>query len=132
MFCFSAPFVDGLINASKASNIVAGTLDVEIGRQIYVKCYIQRFCLRQSLHLSNSKVARTRTKKMKFVLMRLLRENKPPTLKIAASSVLEPTENTDTCEDFDNNNWHFGEKTVAVTNSGKRVDVQPLGFSGNV
>ena len=51
-------------------------------------------------------------------------------LKCCPSSVIEPTENTDTCVELDNENWKFGETTIARTAKGNRIAVKPMMFSG--
>ena len=50
-------------------------------------------------------------------------------LKVCNTSQLEPTQNTDTCIEFDNESWKFGDKTVASSAEGKSV-VTPLLFTG--
>lgn len=51
-------------------------------------------------------------------------------LKACPASAIEPTENTDTCEELNDDVWQYGESTFARTQSGKRVAVEPLYFSG--
>jgi hypothetical protein len=45
-------------------------------------------------------------------------------------SAVEPTSNTDTCDELCDETWTYGETTFARTSSGKRVAVEPLYFAG--
>ena len=47
-----------------------------------------------------------------------------------STDTIEPTENTDTCEVLDNENWKFGDWTFGRTKSGSRTAVLPLYFTG--
>ena len=64
---------------------------------------------------------------MKFCLIKLECNG---SLKVCNTSQLDPTENTDTCIELDNESWKFGDKTFANSAEGKSVVVTPLLFTG--
>ena len=51
-------------------------------------------------------------------------------LKCCPSAAIEPTDNTLTCIELDNESWKFGEMTIARTAKGNRIAVEPMLFSG--
>ena len=66
---------------------------------------------------------------MPFCLLKLKQNG---ALKVCCSSKIEPTENTDTCEELGNSSWHFGDSTFARSTDGNRCAVIPLLFTGEL
>lgn len=70
--------------------------------------------------------------KRKSIKMYALVKTQSGAVKSCPASAIEPTENTDTCHSLNDEDWHYGDSTYARTQSGNRVVVEPLFFSGKL
>ena len=53
-------------------------------------------------------------------------------LRSCPTDSIDPTDDTDTCQEIDNDTWIFGQKTFARKTSGRKVPVEPLFFGGKL